>query len=342
MNEKINAGIFTFLLILHFPLSINTLTVLYVNPSTIMTSVGDTFSVNITISGVNDLGGWEFKLYYLSLNLNGTDLVEGPFLKQGGSTYFAIINFTDNYNSTHGIAWVTCALLGTGMEVDGNGTLAIITFKAQHLGTSVLSLSDTWLSDSEPIPHVALNGIVHVLPHNVAITNLTLSKTIVGQGLTAKMDVNVSNQGNFTETFNVTVYANTTSIATQTVTIASGNSTTITFTWNTTGFAKGNYTISAYAWPVPDETDTNDNRLIDGTVLVGVPCDVTGPTPGVPDGVCNMRDIGYICNHFGTKPSSPNWNPNCDVTGPTKGVPDGKVDMRDIGIACNNFMKTDP
>jgi hypothetical protein len=151
-----------------------------------------------------------------------------------------------------------------------------------------------------------------------------------------RINVTLANQGDFTEIFNVTVYANTTSIATQTITLTSLNSTTITFTWNTTGFAKGNYTIWAYAWPVSGETDMDDNLLSNGTVLVGVPCDVTGPTPGVLDGVCNMRDIGYICSKFMTK------DPNCDVTGPTKGVPDGIVNMRDIGFACSNFMKTDP
>jgi len=57
-------------------------------------------------------------------------------------------------------------------------------------------------------------------------------------------------------------------IRTQTVTLESGASTTITFTWNTTGFAKGNYTISAYAWPVPGETDTEDNRKISTVQVV--------------------------------------------------------------------------
>jgi len=127
-----------------------------------------------------------------------------------------------------------------------------------------------------------------------------------------------------------------TEIETQTVTLTSGNSTTITFAWNTTGFPKGNYTISAYAWPVPDEIDLDDNTLIGGVVSVGVPCDVTGPTPSVPDGVCNMRDIGYFCSKFMTN------DPNCDVTGPTTRSPDGIVNMRDIGEACNNFMKKDP
>ncbi|MEM3616535.1 MAG: LamG domain-containing protein [Candidatus Bathyarchaeia archaeon] len=131
-------------------------------------------------------------------------------------------------------------------------------------------------------------------------------------------------------------------IGTQTVTLESGASTTLTFTWNTTGFAKGNYTLWVYAWPVQGETDTADNTLYDGTVYVGVPCDITGPIEGVPDGICNMRDIGYICRRFGTTPSSPNWDPNADVTGPTPKTPDNIVNMRDVGEACRNFGQQDP
>jgi hypothetical protein len=173
--------------------------------------------------------------------------------------------------------------------------------------------------------------------HDVAVTNVTSDKTVIGQGFTGNITVTVQNQGYFTEKITIKTYANTTIITTITnITLARGNSATITFVWNTTGFVKGNYTISVYTKPVLGETDTADNTLTDGGVYVGVPCDVTGPTLGVPDGVCNMRDIGYICSKFMTK------DPNCDVTGPTKGVPDGIVNMRDIGEACHNFMKTDP
>jgi len=178
--------------------------------------------------------------------------------------------------------------------------------------------------------------------HDVSVNNVVPSKTLIGRGYSLHILVSVKNQGTFTDSFDLALYGNATLIEITRVDLTVYNSTTITFTWNTTGFAKGNYTISAYAWPVSGETDMDDNLLSNGTVLVGVPCDVTGPTPGVPDGVCNMRDIGYICNHFGTKPSSLNWDPNCDVTGPTKGVPDGIVNMRDIGEACRNFGKKDP
>jgi hypothetical protein len=66
-------------------------------------------------------------------------------------------------------------------------------------------------------------------------------------------------------------------------------------------------------------------------------CDVTSNVTGVPDGICNMRNIGYFANRFMTNSSSTNWDPRCDVTGPTPNVPDGIVNMRDIGMAATDF-----
>jgi parallel beta-helix repeat protein len=117
--------------------------------------------------------------------------------------------------------------------------------------------------------------------YDIGIIKITTSKTVVGQGYNMDVSATVENQGVSKETFNVTVYANTTIIETRKLTLASGNSTTLTFTWNTAGFAKGNYTISAYAWPVLGETDTNDNNMTSTIqVHVGVPGNVWGnPKP---------------------------------------------------------------
>jgi hypothetical protein len=83
-----------------------------------------------------------------------------------------------------------------------------------------------------------------------------------------------------------------------------------------------------------EEIDIADNNCTCSfTVHIGVPGDVSGPTQGVYDGTCNMRDIQYLILRFNTNPSSPNWNPNADVNG------DNTVNMRDIQIAILNFNK---
>jgi hypothetical protein len=145
-----------------------------------------------------------------------------------------------------------------------------------------------------------------------------------------QINVTVANQGDYTETFNVTLYVNTTTIETKQVTLTSLNSTTITVTWNATGFAKGNYTLWAYAWPVQGETDTADNTFIDGLVIVAMPGDINN------DGIVDYLDINPICRLFGKTYTDPNWNPNLDINN------DNIIDYQDINIPCRLFGKTDP
>jgi len=167
--------------------------------------------------------------------------------------------------------------------------------------------------------------------HAVAVKTVTPSKTVVGLNYTAYMNVAVINMGHFTETFNVTVYANTTIIETKTnIPLPIGNSTTITFTWNTSGFAKGNYTISACASPVPDETDTSDNLFIDGWVFVAMPGDVNA------DGIVDIFDCVIVALAFGSTHSDPisPWNPNADINN------DGTVDIFDMVVVALYFGET--
>jgi len=175
---------------------------------------------------------------------------------------------------------------------------------------------------------------VNTTTHDIAVLNVTPSKTIVGEGYSININVTVENQGDNTETFNITLYANTTIINTFTnLTLPNGNSTTITFTWNTTGFAKGNYTIKAVADTVPSETDTTDNTLINGWVFVSIPGDVNA------DQTVNILDCIMLANHFGHTngnghtPSTKEWmaclnsDINCDL----------KVNILDCIILAGHF-----
>jgi len=309
-------------------------TIMYVEPQTSTVEIFHTFQINISVSQVNDLAAWEFKLYYLNHYLNATQIQEGPFLKTAGQTYFFVKNFTDNYNSTHGIIWASCTLLGQGPGAAGNGTLATITFKAKQAGTTTLQLAETDMLDSQMPPnhitHTTEDGTINILGHDIAITNITPLKTIVGQGYTMNVNVTVTNQGSFTETFNMTLYANTTAINQTEITLTSGTSITITLTWNTTAFAKGNYTISAYAWPVPSETDTADNTFTDGIVTITIPGDVWG------DFDVDILDVTKICGIYGAKQNQEWFIPECDIDN------DGTITILDVVIAASHYGQIDP
>jgi hypothetical protein len=176
---------------------------------------------------------------------------------------------------------------------------------------------------------------------DVAVINVTTSKTgcvpmpTVCEGYNAYVKVTVENQGNFIETFNVTVYANGTNIGTKTViSLIPGAQTILTFRWNTTGFAKGNYTIKAVADTVGGETETEDNTFIDGLLKVVIVGDVNG------DGWVEMMDFYAASNAFMSRPGDPNWNPNADIYSWPDG--DGVIEMMDFFILGEHYMEHDP
>jgi hypothetical protein len=146
---------------------------------------------------------------------------------------------------------------------------------------------------------------------DVAVTNVTTCKDscigplpCVGQNYTMHINVTVENQGNYTETFTVTVYANTTAINQTVLVLPSAASTVWTFRYNAT-LPYGNYTISAIADTVPGETDTADNTRAGRKVLVTIPGDAADPFLWV-----TSKDLTYLLGAYGTRP----YNPNCDIT----------------------------
>jgi hypothetical protein len=106
----------------------------------------------------------------------------------------------------------------------------------------------------------------------------------------------------------VTIYAGTTVIGEiSNVTLLDGNSAIVAFTWDTAGFAKGNYTISACVCALQGETNTSDNTLTGGFVFITIPADING------DHNVNFLDAIMLGMAFGSQPTSPNWNPNADL-----------------------------
>jgi hypothetical protein len=160
----------------------------------------------------------------------------------------------------------------------------------------------------------------------VSLTNATVPKTYVGRDACLPINVTVANPSNYTLTFNVTLYVNSSAVQTKTITLSNCTSHTIDFTWNTTGFTYGNYDILAAADNIAGETNTADNNLTVGRVTVTIPGDVTGDT------WVDMQDISILIDNFLV--GAPAWNPNCDVNN------DLIIDMADISIAIDHFMQT--
>jgi len=141
---------------------------LYVDPPTTVKSVSDTFTIDINVTGVNDLYGWEFRLTYnrTQLDIVSPYVVEGPFLSGGGSTWFSNVSWTDSGLHLKTL-WYTCTLLGDIPGVTGGGVLATISFQVKAAGSSAFDLHNTKMSGyaynvysrrTYDITHTAVDG----------------------------------------------------------------------------------------------------------------------------------------------------------------------------------------
>ncbi|MGA3191658.1 MAG: PQQ-binding-like beta-propeller repeat protein [Candidatus Bathyarchaeia archaeon] len=104
--------------------------------------------------------------------------------------------------------------------------------------------------------------IFFVMPiHDVAVVNIVPDETLIQQNQEISVNVTAANPGNYTETFNVTLYYDSVEIGLQNVTLDTGESRVLTFVWNTTGVLLGNHTLKATTSMVPYEVSTDDNTV---------------------------------------------------------------------------------
>jgi hypothetical protein len=161
----------------------------------------------------------------------------------------------------------------------------------------------------------------------------------VCRGYTATLFITVENLGNLTEAVSMHAYVNSSAgqllVGTENLTLNIGDSVVVTFVWNTTGLATGNYTVHAEVDAVPEESNVENNMLYDGTILVSIVGDITGPA-GRPDGKVDMFDVGNVARRFMAKSPSPDYNPNSDIND------DGIINMFDIALVARHFMEHEP
>jgi len=245
-------------------------TVISVNPSiNLNIPPNEDFTIQINIANVTDLNFWEVKLQYNPEVLYISLITEGPFLQESEAGLFYLTDF--NVFTGPYYVLVGCMFMGP-VGASGSGILAYITFGVQKRGASDFHLYDTKLFDSyyptpgSTIAHTRADGYFSNCI-NVVVKNVIAFPTIASVGESVSINATVRNESNITETFDVTVYYNSTTIGTQTVTSLNlGASATLTFNWDTVGLAAGIYIISANASFVEGETYTADNGFVDGGV----------------------------------------------------------------------------
>jgi general secretion pathway protein D len=104
---------------------------------------GESFSVNVVVDDVTNLGAFEFQLTYDPSVVELQDFKEGPFLGSSGRRVECLPP-----RSEEGSLDFTCVTLGATPDgPTGSGVLATLTFQPVGAGTSSLHLKQVVLAD---------------------------------------------------------------------------------------------------------------------------------------------------------------------------------------------------
>lgn len=225
----------------HFWIAYHNIAILSVKTSSALVYKGETVNVSVTVKN----WGQEIESFNVNAYYNETNLID----------IFHVSNFEPNDELTAIFVWNTSYV--------EEGSYQISAYVKPVPG-------ETHFSDN-----LYVNGFVEVrtkpplLIHDVAVLNVTPSSTLIYIGETVDICVVIKNQGNYTESFNVTASYNCNDIETKLVENLEPNTEkTLIFQWNTQNVAEGNYTLSASTSQVPGEENVENNSYEDGVVTV--------------------------------------------------------------------------
>lgn len=325
-------------------------TTVFVDPPTIKDKViGETVTVDIKVSNVTHLYGWQVGLTFNPEVLNCTGYYEGEFLKRGldpedpnVGTFW--INRTPPWDNTKGIVYFHgCTRLGQITGASGSGQLAYITFEVIGTGISDLHLTDVILGgyDGEDLFEIPFEVVdAFTVPwggfdYSVEIaSNLTgiddppnppesglFNHTFGPQEKTVTFDVITHHEGFYEVTIPKDI-------------LECGN------------LSEWNVTVDGSPITcVPTESPTATSlyfKYHNGTHKVEITGTVLG-TPGdiAPEfGVVDVMDVLIVALAFGSKPSDENWNPIADLY--PQGSGDEEIDSMDILQVALHFGQTYP
>jgi hypothetical protein len=164
--------------------------------------------------------------------------------------------------------------------------------------------------------------------HIVQVKNLITVKTVCGQGSPLLLNVSLFNLSNTTAVSYVTVFASDTVIVNQTELSVPGQSLDIlTYAWNTSGFAFGNYTLTAYAEPVPGSICADSVPAVNWGIVT-IMGDVNA------DFQVDIFDALVIARSFCSILDCSLQNPNADINN------DHVVDIYDAMLLASNYGKS--
>jgi hypothetical protein len=330
-------------------------TVIDTDPLPCTAPASTSFDLNITITDVVDLYGWEFNLTFDPTVLNVTGIVEGPFLSDFAALDPWIYSIFLGASMDNTAGWVSagCALFDTFPPTDpdgadGDGVLATVTFNVLSDGISDLHFDYTLIHLMDPvdlipvpIPHTTEDGFFSNVI-DVAVIDVLPAKNEAYPTWTIPLNITVTVMNNAPTPKNFTVrayYENVIGayeIGIQNVTnLTSGSQLNLTFSWNLTDVAWGLYTIKANVTLAGDINPAN-NEFVYSNVTIKIPGDICGDTSGsTPDGDVDWFDFGDFAAAYGSHYGQPRYNVESDLDR------NGDVDWFDFGdFAAHYGMST--
>jgi hypothetical protein len=297
--------------------------------------VGQSYTVDINVTDVTDLYGWEFQLSYdpAILSVTSANIVPGGL---NTPTY------TYQQQTTSGLIWwaVSTTLPNTTGITYAEHAIFEIVFQTIGTGTCNLHLSGTILSDpaGDAISHTDSDGTIMVGTRDLTVTSITVDNLgcqiykddTHGDGSTYyyPVEVQVQNTGtldasSFFVKLEIYAYNGSSTEATQEINVtaglSAGSSTTINFTSLFHPTKTGMYKLTA---TVDSQNNIiEDNEANNAQVLDNVPVTVMGDING--DGHVNVLDAVKISQAFYATPASPQWDIKADLNH------DGTIDVLD-------------
>jgi Cohesin domain len=116
-----------------------------IQPSTKTVSPGQTFTLDVSITGAVDLYAYQFDVGFNPSVLAANSVSEGAFLAGAGTTFF-FPGTIDNVGGS--IAFNADSLIGAIPGASGNGILATLSFTALGSGSSSVGLFNVQAFDS--------------------------------------------------------------------------------------------------------------------------------------------------------------------------------------------------
>jgi hypothetical protein len=210
--------------------------ILNVQPSTNTAYIGDTIDITVTVKNLGDTPeNFNITAYYNSTKIQTIQV--NNLQPQAYQTLTFHWNTQDTTTGNYTISATATPITGEENLENNNYTDGTIQIKAKPT------------------------------THDIAVLNVTPWSRLISIGDTLKVNVTAKNNGTQTESFDLTLYYDqTAAITTHVNNLAAYTETIITFNWNTADVPAGNHTLKAYATPLSNEQNTDNNQYVDGTV----------------------------------------------------------------------------